>query len=355
MIANPMRGWVNPTTIPARTLYRCANVRAQAIPLLIDVEPSNAFRAPGIMEGTFGYESALDELAAALSLDPLDLRRANDVDVDQVSGLPYSAKNLSACIDRAAELAGWAERDALRDREHADGRSAGPRRRLPDLVGRRRPAGARARAHGPRRRRHGRDGRAGHRHGRDDGVRAWSPPRSSGCRSTACASRSAPRATASTRPVSGGSQTMPSVAPAVRSAAYDLRGKLLELAGDVFEVSPDDLQHRRRRVRLARRRAARAGHRGHGQARPGAARRHRLARPESGRHAREHVRLPDRAGRGRCRDGRDHGRAHRRGARHRPRDLAAAGAQPGRGRRAAGPRLRAHGGARRSIRRRARS
>ena len=43
-------------------------------------------------------------------------------------------------------------------------------------------------------------------------------------------------------PVSGGSQTMPSVAPAVRSAAYDLRGKLLELAGDVFEVSPDDLQ-----------------------------------------------------------------------------------------------------------------
>ena len=43
-------------------------------------------------------------------------------------------------------------------------------------------------------------------------------------------------------PVSGGSQTMPSVAPAVRAAAYDLRGKLLELAGDVFEVSPDDLE-----------------------------------------------------------------------------------------------------------------
>ena len=43
-------------------------------------------------------------------------------------------------------------------------------------------------------------------------------------------------------PVSGGSQTMPSVAPAVRAAAYDLRGKLLELAGDVFEVSPDDLR-----------------------------------------------------------------------------------------------------------------
>jgi xanthine dehydrogenase YagR molybdenum-binding subunit len=43
-------------------------------------------------------------------------------------------------------------------------------------------------------------------------------------------------------PVSGGSQTMPSVAPAVRAAAYDLKGKLLELAGDVFEVSPEDLR-----------------------------------------------------------------------------------------------------------------
>ena len=171
VIANPMRGWVNPTTIPARTLYRCANVRANSIPLKIDVEPSNAFRAPGVMEGTFGYESAIDELAAALSLDPLALRRANDIDVDQDSGLPYTAKNLSACIDRAAELAGWAERDALRDREHPDGRVPGPRRRLPDLVGRRRPARARARAHGPRRPRHRRDRRAGHRHRRDHGVR----------------------------------------------------------------------------------------------------------------------------------------------------------------------------------------
>ena len=171
VIANPMRGWVNPTTVPARTLYRCANVRAQAIPLLIDVEPSNAFRAPGVMEGTFGYESALDELAAALSLDPLDLRRANDVDVDQDSGLPYTAKHLSACIDRAAELAGLGgSRRAARPRARRRPRPR-PGRRLPDLVGRRRPAGARARAHGPRRRRDRRDGRAGHRHRRDDGVR----------------------------------------------------------------------------------------------------------------------------------------------------------------------------------------
>ena len=241
MVVNPMRGWVDPTTTPARTLYRCANVRAQAIPLLLDVEPSNAFRAPGIMEGTFGYESALDELAAALSLDPLDLRRANDVDVDQVSGLPYTAKNLEACIDRAAELAGWAERDALRDREHPDGRKRGLGAACQIWWG-----GGGPPAH------------ALVRMGHDGVVTVVTGAQDIGTGVTTAFAQVAAEElglpldrvrveVGSTRygvyaPVSGGSQTMPSVAPAVRSAAYDLRGKLLELAGDVFEVSPDDLQ-----------------------------------------------------------------------------------------------------------------
>jgi CO/xanthine dehydrogenase Mo-binding subunit len=241
VVANPMRGWVNPTTIPARTLYRCANVRAQAIPLLIDVEPSNAFRAPGIMEGTFGYESALDELAAALSIDPLDLRRGNDVDVDQVSGLPYSAKHLSVCIDRAAELAGWPERDALRDAEHADGRKRGLGAACQIWWG-----GGGPPAH------------ALVRMGHDGVVTVVTGAQDIGTGVTTAFAQVAAEElglpldrvrveVGSTRygvyaPVSGGSQTMPSVAPAVRSAAFDLRGKLLELAGDVFEVSPEDLR-----------------------------------------------------------------------------------------------------------------
>src|SRR6185312_3022513 len=61
-----------------------------------------------------------DELAAALGLDPLELRRRNHVDIDQGSGLPYSSKRLLACYDRAAELAGWDGRDALRE-PHTDG------------------------------------------------------------------------------------------------------------------------------------------------------------------------------------------------------------------------------------------
>ena len=301
VIANPMSGWVNPTTIPARTLYLCPNVRAQAIPLKIDVEPSNAFRAPGVMEGTFGYESALDELAAALSLDPLALRRANDVDVDQVSGLPYTAKHLSVCIDRAAELSGWAERDALRDREHPDGRRRGLGAACQIWWG-----GGGPPAH------------ALVRMGHDGVVTVVTGAQDIGTGVTTAFAQVAAEElglpldrvrveVGSTRygvyaPVSGGSQTMPSVAPAVRSAAYDLRAKLLELAGDVFEVSPDDLRIVDGDVRLARRRTAGADRRGDRQARQGAAGRHRLARPEPRRHAREHVRLPGRAGRRRRRD-----------------------------------------------------
>jgi xanthine dehydrogenase YagR molybdenum-binding subunit len=241
VIVNPMRGWIDPTTTPARTLYRCPNVRAQAIPLLLDVEPSNAFRAPGIMEGTFGYESALDELATELGIDPLDLRRANNADVDQVSGLPYTAKNLEACIDRAAELAGWAGRDDLRDREHPDGRRRGLGAACQIWWG-----GGGPPAH------------ALVRMGHDGVVTVVTGAQDIGTGVTTAFAQVAAEElglplervrveVGSTRygvyaPVSGGSQTMPSVAPAVRSAAYDLRTKLLELAGDVFEVSPDDLQ-----------------------------------------------------------------------------------------------------------------
>ena len=107
-------GWAMPALIPARTLYRCADVGALSFPARTNLRPVNAFRAPGVMEGTTVFEQAIDELALALGMDPLELRRRNHADVDQVSGLPYSSKQLLACYDRAAELAGWEGREQLR-------------------------------------------------------------------------------------------------------------------------------------------------------------------------------------------------------------------------------------------------
>ena len=165
VVATGQGGWEMPVLIPARTLYRCADVRALTFFAKTNLRAQNAFRAPGVMEGTAVFEQAMDELALALGMDPLELRRRNHTDVDQVSGLPYSSKHLLACYDRAAELAGWDERDALREPQ-ADGLLRGHGLCNADLVGRRRPAVARdgaPRCRGPRARRHRHPGRR-HRH-----------------------------------------------------------------------------------------------------------------------------------------------------------------------------------------------
>ncbi|MGZ8688106.1 MAG: xanthine dehydrogenase family protein molybdopterin-binding subunit, partial [Gaiellaceae bacterium] len=120
VVAMGQGGWVFPVLVPARTLYRCDDVHTMTFPVKTNLRPQNAFRAPGVMEGTAVFEQAIDELAAACGIDPLELRRRNHADVDQVSGLPYSSKELRACYDRAAELAGWDDRDALRQPQ-ADG------------------------------------------------------------------------------------------------------------------------------------------------------------------------------------------------------------------------------------------
>ena len=59
----------------------------------------------------FALESAIDELAIALGLDPIELRIRNEPDVDPETGIPFSSRNLVACLREGAERFGWAERD----------------------------------------------------------------------------------------------------------------------------------------------------------------------------------------------------------------------------------------------------
>ena len=67
-------------------------------------------RAPPEVPYLFAMESAMDELAYKLSLDPLDLRRINDTQVEIVTGKPYTSRSLVQCIDRGSELFGWSRR-----------------------------------------------------------------------------------------------------------------------------------------------------------------------------------------------------------------------------------------------------
>jgi xanthine dehydrogenase YagR molybdenum-binding subunit len=93
---------------PYQRLYRCVNVRTEQKGVYTNTGPAVAFRAPGFVEGAFALESAMDELAQVLQLDPLELRLRNYADHDQRHGRPYtSPDSLRHCYDRAAAAFGW--------------------------------------------------------------------------------------------------------------------------------------------------------------------------------------------------------------------------------------------------------
>ena len=105
-------GFASSTAGPMKLLYGCDNVRTVEYGAKLNTGPNAAFRAPGFVEGTFGLECLLDELAARLELDPLELRRRNHADRDLVDDRPFSAKNLLECYRRAEPH--WARRESLR-------------------------------------------------------------------------------------------------------------------------------------------------------------------------------------------------------------------------------------------------
>jgi CO/xanthine dehydrogenase Mo-binding subunit len=105
-------GWSATTDGPMQMLYSCDNVRTVRHGAKINMPPMKAFRAPGFVEGTFGLECLIDELAAKLELDPLELRRKNYADSND--GTPYSSKNLMECYDLAVKH--WDRREEVRAR-----------------------------------------------------------------------------------------------------------------------------------------------------------------------------------------------------------------------------------------------
>jgi CO/xanthine dehydrogenase Mo-binding subunit len=105
-------GWSAMTEGPLQMLYACENVRTVRYGAKINTPPMKAFRAPGFVEGTFGLECLIDELAAKLDVDPLELRRKNYADSND--GKPYSSKNLMACYELAE--AQWERRREVQAR-----------------------------------------------------------------------------------------------------------------------------------------------------------------------------------------------------------------------------------------------
>jgi CO/xanthine dehydrogenase Mo-binding subunit len=225
-------GWLSSTGGPMEMLYACENVRIVERGAKLNTAPMKAFRAPGFVEGTFGLECLMDELAARLDLDPLELRRRNHSDHDAVDGRPFSSKNLLECYRRAQPH--WERREEVR------ARSDGPWRRGVGMASQIWYGGG-----GP-------PSYAWVRIGADGRAVVITAMQDIGTGSaTAMAQIAAeelglpvervdvslgdsargPYAT-----ISAGSSTIPSMGPAVRAAAADAARQILEIAAQRFDV-----------------------------------------------------------------------------------------------------------------------
>ncbi|MGF1538049.1 MAG: xanthine dehydrogenase family protein molybdopterin-binding subunit [Elainellaceae cyanobacterium] len=94
----------------SRFLYACPNVETQYRLARLNLSSPTYMRAPGEAQGVYALESALDELAYALEIDPLALRLTNYAEKDPESGLPWSEKGLRQCYESGAQRFGWGDR-----------------------------------------------------------------------------------------------------------------------------------------------------------------------------------------------------------------------------------------------------
>ncbi|MEZ5427149.1 MAG: xanthine dehydrogenase family protein molybdopterin-binding subunit [Pyrinomonadaceae bacterium] len=103
-----------------RSIYACPNVQTDYKIVKTDLATPLYMRAPGAVSGMFALESAIDELAYKLKIDPLELRLINYAETDPEDGKPFSSKALRECYSEGAERFGWSKRK-LEPRSMRDG------------------------------------------------------------------------------------------------------------------------------------------------------------------------------------------------------------------------------------------
>ena len=91
-------------------LYSCPNLEVTAALVRRNVGAPCPMRGPGAVPGLFALESAMDELAIKLKMDPVELRIKNDSDHDEGKNLPFSSRHLKECYTTGAEKIGWKQR-----------------------------------------------------------------------------------------------------------------------------------------------------------------------------------------------------------------------------------------------------
>jgi xanthine dehydrogenase YagR molybdenum-binding subunit len=112
---------VEQTAITTRSLYAASNRLTAHRLTKLDLQPGEDVRAPGEAPGLLAVESAMDELAHTLGIDPIELRIRNEPTVDPERGVPYSDRHLVECMREGAKRFGW-ERRVAKPASTRDGR-----------------------------------------------------------------------------------------------------------------------------------------------------------------------------------------------------------------------------------------
>ncbi|MFE0791162.1 xanthine dehydrogenase family protein molybdopterin-binding subunit [Streptomyces mutabilis] len=106
-----VKEFVEQAAVPARVMYAACALRTSHRVAPLDVPTPSWMRAPGECPGMYALESAMDELATALGIDPVELRIRNEPETEPDSGKPFSSRSLVECLREGARRFGWADRD----------------------------------------------------------------------------------------------------------------------------------------------------------------------------------------------------------------------------------------------------
>lgn len=112
--------FVESSSLTTRMLYQAPNNSTSQKLLKSDIGTPSYMRAPGEAPGTYALEAAMDEMAYALKMDPVEFRLKNYADTDPQEDKPWSSKSLRQCYQMGADKFGWSKRN-LEPRSMRDG------------------------------------------------------------------------------------------------------------------------------------------------------------------------------------------------------------------------------------------
>jgi xanthine dehydrogenase YagR molybdenum-binding subunit len=227
-----------------RELYTCPNVRCENSSVFINAGPQRAFRAPGHPQGAWALEGILDALAAKLAMDPIALRLQNISLVSQTrdGNPPYTSTGFSDCLKKGAAAFGWAEARARTPLPSHIKRGVGVAGGMWQGGGGSPPATAIVKLFA--------DGSANLNMGASDigcGTKTWGAQIVSeelGVPVDRISVEHADTGTTQFATPSGGSKTVPTESPAIRSAALEVKQQLLTMAAEQLKLPAADLELR---------------------------------------------------------------------------------------------------------------